>query len=161
MNRFQFVADHQTTFEVKRLCEVIEVARSSFYAWQAAAPARAERAATDAALVARIKVAPAPRQGGDRAYGAQRVTAELNDPTTALHDGARVNHKRVARVMREHRLAGVRLRAGSRPPSVNQPIRRSLSCSNVTSPSLQPTAATSVTSPTCPFVTAATCTWRP
>lgn len=110
MNRFQFVADHQTTFEVKRLCEVIEVARSSFYAWQAAAPARAERVAADAALVARIRVAQDPRQGGDRVYGAPRVTAELNAPATALHDGARVNHKRVARVMREHGLAGIRLR---------------------------------------------------
>ena len=41
MNRFQFVADHQDTFEVKRLCEVVEINRSSFYAWQAAAPTRA------------------------------------------------------------------------------------------------------------------------
>ena len=37
MNRFQFVADHQDTFEVKRLCEIVEINRSSFYAWQAAA----------------------------------------------------------------------------------------------------------------------------
>ena len=35
VNRFQFVADHWDTFEVKRLCEVIEIARSSFYAWMA------------------------------------------------------------------------------------------------------------------------------
>jgi transposase len=37
VSRFQFVADHQDTFEVKRLCEVIEVNRSSFYAWVNAA----------------------------------------------------------------------------------------------------------------------------
>jgi hypothetical protein len=30
VSRFQFVADHRDTFEVKRLCEVIEVNRSSF-----------------------------------------------------------------------------------------------------------------------------------
>jgi transposase InsO family protein len=48
-----------------------------------------------------------PAQGGDRAYGAPRVTSELND---GVPEGQRVNHKRVARVMREHGLAGIRLR---------------------------------------------------
>ena len=50
MSRFQFVADHRHAFEVKRLCEVVQVARSSFYAWLAAAPGRAARAAVDAEL---------------------------------------------------------------------------------------------------------------
>jgi hypothetical protein len=35
---------------VKRLCQVIEIARSSFYAWLTAAPGRSARAAADAAL---------------------------------------------------------------------------------------------------------------
>jgi hypothetical protein len=35
VSRFQFVADHQTTFEVKRLCQVVQIARSSFYKWLA------------------------------------------------------------------------------------------------------------------------------
>jgi len=30
VNRFQFVEDHKDAYGVKRLCEVIEVARSSF-----------------------------------------------------------------------------------------------------------------------------------
>ena len=50
MSRFQFVADNSATFEVKRLCELVEVERSSYYAWKAGAPARAERAAADAEL---------------------------------------------------------------------------------------------------------------
>jgi transposase InsO family protein len=107
VSRFQFVADHQDTFEVKRLCEVIEVNRSSFYAWDAAAPGRAERAAADEELAGRIRVVQDPAQGGDRAYGAPRVTAELND---GVPDQERVNHKRVARVMAETGLAGIRLR---------------------------------------------------
>lgn len=53
MNRFQFVADHSDTFEVKRLCELVEVERSSFYAWKAAAPTRA---AGDAQLAERIRI---------------------------------------------------------------------------------------------------------
>jgi len=55
VNRFQFVADHQDTFEVKRLCQIVEINRSSFYAWQNAAPTRAERATADAELVGRIR----------------------------------------------------------------------------------------------------------
>jgi transposase InsO family protein len=103
VSRFQFVADHRDTFEVKRLCEVIEVNRSSFYAWDATAEARAERAAADEELADRIRVV----HEADKAYGAPRVTAELNDGTPP---GARVNHKRVARVMAEHGIAGIRLR---------------------------------------------------
>ena len=103
MSRFQFVADHRDTFEVKRLCQTVEVSRSSFYAWERAAVGRAERAAADAALAEQIKAV----QAQDRAYGAPRVTAELNDGATPE---TRVNHKRVARVMREHHLPGLRLR---------------------------------------------------
>ncbi|MBD7982941.1 IS3 family transposase, partial [Oerskovia sp. Sa2CUA9] len=103
MSRFQFVADHLATFEVKRLCEVIEVSRSSFYAWRKAAPARHARAESDAELAARIKAAHAK----DKACGAPRITAELNDGAPPAE---RVNHKRVARVMREHVIAGIRLR---------------------------------------------------
>lgn len=103
MSRFQFVADHRDAFEVKQLCTTVEISRSSYYAWEQAAPERAARAAADAALAAQIRVVHAE----DKAYGAPRVTAELNDGA-APED--RVNHKRIARVMREHGIAGVRLR---------------------------------------------------
>jgi transposase InsO family protein len=103
VSRFQFVADHRDTFEVKRLCEVIEVNRSSFYAWDAAAETREQRTAADAALAERIRVV----HEADKAYGAPRVTAELNDGAPPED---RVNHKRVARVMAEHGIAGIRLR---------------------------------------------------
>ena len=107
MSRFQFVADNSATFEVKRLCQAVEVTRSSFYAWKTGAPARAARAAADAALAAKVRRIQDPKAGGDRAYGAPRVTAELNDGARVEE---RVNHKRVARVMREHHLPGLRLR---------------------------------------------------
>ena len=107
MNRFQFVADHQHAYTVKRLCQAVEIARSSFYAWQEAGPARAVRAAADAELAQRIRTVQDPKAGGDPAYGAPRVTAELNDGVPVAD---RVNHKRVARVMRAHGLAGIRLR---------------------------------------------------
>jgi transposase InsO family protein len=99
VSRFQFVADHQHAFEVKRLCELVEVTRSSFYAWLAAAPARAARAAADAALAKRIRAI----HDADNTVGAPRVTPELNDGAAP---GDRVNRKRVARVMREHGIRG-------------------------------------------------------
>jgi transposase InsO family protein len=43
----------------------------------------------------------------DKAYGAPRITAELNDGAPPQE---RVNHKRVARVMAEHGIAGIKLR---------------------------------------------------
>jgi len=121
VNRFQFVEDHKDAYGVKRLCEVVEIARSSFYAWLAATPGRAARAAADQALAARIRRVQDPEQGGDRAYGAPRVTAELNDGVTPAE---RVNHKRVARVMREHKLAGIRLRKRVKTTIPDQSGRR-------------------------------------
>jgi len=103
VTRFQFVADHRDAFEVKRLCEIVDVARSSFYAWLAAAPARAARACADAALAQRIRAI----HSQDRAQGVPRITAELNDGADPT---ARVNHKRVARIMRQEQIAGLRLR---------------------------------------------------
>ena len=79
MTRFQFVADHRDTFEVKRLCEIVDVARSSFYAWLAAAPARAVRTSADAALAERIRRI----HSQDRTQGVPRITAELNDGAPA------------------------------------------------------------------------------
>jgi len=122
VSRFQFVADHRDTFEVKRLCHSVGVGRSSFYAWVAGAQARDQRQADDDALAERIRKV----HQTDRAYGAPRVTAELNDPTATVNQAAAggadttvsgdaqvlepVNHKRVARVMRERQIVGLRLR---------------------------------------------------
>lgn len=103
MNRFQFVADHQHAFEVKRLCQLVEVCRSSFYAWREAAPARAARAVRDTQLVERIR----DLHEDDNTVGAPRVTAELNDGASP---DERVNHKRVARVMRLHGIRGYQRR---------------------------------------------------
>lgn len=65
------------------------------------------RQEADALLAERIRMIQSREAGGDPAYGAPRVTAELNE---GVNSWQRVNRKRVARVMREHQLAGVRLR---------------------------------------------------
>jgi transposase InsO family protein len=102
VSRCQFIQDHRDAFGVKRLCEVLEVARSSFNKWRAAAPARAARERADqelAELIAGIHV----ESGGT--YGAPRITAELR----RVH-GMEINEKKVARVMRKFGIAGFRKR---------------------------------------------------
>lgn len=118
MNRFQFVADHQHAYEVKRLCELLEIERSSYYAWLTAAPTREARAAADAELAEKIRAV----HGQDTTMGAPRITAELND---GVPDAERVNHKRVARVMRAEQIRGYQRRRKVRttiPEPANQHV---------------------------------------
>lgn len=101
ISRFQFVDDHRDTYEVKRLCQVLDVNRSSYYKWLAGAEARAVRQREDRILAEEIREVHGESGG---AYGSPRVTAELREK------GRRVNEKRVARIMRTFRITGIRLR---------------------------------------------------
>ncbi|WP_331754201.1 hypothetical protein [Streptomyces sp. NBC_00826] len=55
MNRYQFVDDHQRRHGVKRLCDILGLARSSFYYWRRTASARAARQTVEAGIAARIR----------------------------------------------------------------------------------------------------------
>ncbi|MFE4717477.1 IS3 family transposase [Streptomyces sp. NPDC056728] len=100
-SRFQFVDDHRDTYEVKRLCQVLDVNRSSYYKWLAGAEARAARQREDRILAEEIREVHGESGG---AYGSPRVTAELREK------GRRVNEKRIARIMRTFSITGIRLR---------------------------------------------------
>ncbi|WP_312870646.1 IS3 family transposase [Streptomyces himalayensis] len=80
------------------LCRVLKVPHSAYYAWQAAKPARRARQREEDALVAEIRVLHAGSRG---AYGAPRIHAALR------RAGRVVNEKRVERLMRVHRIAGI------------------------------------------------------
>ena len=140
MSRFQFVADHRNAFEVKWLCAVMEIARSSFYAWCAAAENRAARVAADQALQSRIRAV----HDEDNAYGAPRITAELND---GAPEDERVNHKRVARVMRGAGIVGYRRKRRVKttvPDPANQKVPDLLG-RDFTAPSLNTTYVGDIT----------------
>jgi transposase InsO family protein len=100
-SRFQFVDDHRATYEVKRLCQILDVNRSSYYKWLAGAEARAARQRRDRILAEEIREVHGESGG---AYGSPRVTAELREK------GHVVNEKRVARIMRTFSITGIRLR---------------------------------------------------
>ena len=97
MSRFGFINDHADAYGVKRPCEVLGLARSPYYARKKSRTARAERAARDAELTARIKAV----HDEDPAMGEPRTTAELRE------QGHQVNHKRVERLMREAGIVGL------------------------------------------------------
>ena len=101
MSRFQFVSDHRDAYGVKRLCEVLDLNRSSYYKWLAGRKARAARQREDRLLAERIREV---RRESGGAYGSPRVTAELHAK------GLRINEKRVARIMRTFSITGIRLR---------------------------------------------------
>ncbi|QQQ80257.1 transposase [Saccharothrix sp. 6-C] len=109
VNRFGLVSENRRHHDVKRLCQVIGLARSSYYYWKAITPDRAARATDDADLAVRIRVV---HHESASTYGVSRITAELRDA------GHPVNHKRVAWVMREIGLAGPRT-----PPAAHHPRR--------------------------------------
>jgi transposase InsO family protein len=101
-SRFQFIEDHRETFPVKRLCQVLDVVRSSYYKWRASREARDLREQDDQALAEQIRAVHTESAG---TYGAPRITAELRDT-----HGMPINEKKVARVMRKFHIAGLRLR---------------------------------------------------
>lgn len=91
----------QATFPVRKLCQVLKVSPSGFYAWRKRPPSR--RALEDAVLTERIRAIHAASDG---TYGSPNIHAELRD------EGTRVGCKRVARLMRAAHIRGVSRRRG-------------------------------------------------
>lgn len=81
-------------YPVSVLCRVLEVSRSGFYAWCARGPS--QRAQDDAQLKCHIK---ATFEKSQHTYGSPRIKAEL------CAQGHHVGRHRVAKLMREERLA--------------------------------------------------------
>lgn len=89
--RFAFIERHRNEFCTRRMCEVLHVSTSGFYAWLDRDPSSREQ--DNANLVVEIqKVYEHSRQ----TYGSPRIQAELH----AM--GKLVNRKRIARLMRLH-----------------------------------------------------------
>jgi transposase InsO family protein len=104
VSRYAFISNHRATdaiYSVQRLCRVLQVPRSGFYAWLAGQQRRTARAAADAVLTDQIRAIHAEVGG---VYGSPRITVELR-----AH-GQPVNHKRIERLMRQGEIVGVHLR---------------------------------------------------
>jgi transposase InsO family protein len=95
VSRFRFIAAEKARHAVVRLCRVLGVSPSGFYAWAKRRPAPRTRA--NEALASEIRGIHARSRG---TYGAPRIHAELQ--ATGQH----ASRKRVARLMRIEGLVG-------------------------------------------------------
>lgn len=86
--KYAWIAAQRVRLPVGRLCALLGVSRSGFYAWRGRAPCKRSRA--DARLVVELRSRFARHRGK---YGRPRLTADLREA------GFRVNPKRVRRLM--------------------------------------------------------------
>ena len=96
---YTFIDVHCADLPVEVCCRTMKVSRSAFLEWRHRQANPTANMAADAdlgELIAKI------HDQSDGTYGVPRVTAELR-----LGLGRMVNHKRVARLMRERGLQGV------------------------------------------------------
>jgi putative transposase len=91
--RFQLIDEAKEEFPVQRLCQVLEVSPSGYFAWRSrpASPRQRE----DLVLLAHIRSAFSL---SNETYGSPRMTRELQD------EGLKVGRRRTARLMRENGL---------------------------------------------------------
>ena len=92
---YEFVEREKASHSVVRLCRVLGVSSSGYWAWRKRAPSTRKR--TDQHLMGRIGVI---HQASRKTYGAPRVHAELRAA------GIPCGRKRVARLMRQAHAPG-------------------------------------------------------
>lgn len=97
MSAYKLIAAEQANFPIGRLCGVLGVSRSGFYAWSTRAPSDGQL--TDAWLTEQIREIHAENR---EVYGAPRIHAELR-----LARGVRVGRKRVERLMKDAGISGL------------------------------------------------------
>jgi transposase InsO family protein len=88
--KYRFISAHRETFKVGRMCSLLKVSRSGYYAWCRRPESRRSR--ENRALEAKIRVLHAASHG---IYGSPKIHKDLVD------DGVHCGKNRVARIMRE------------------------------------------------------------
>lgn len=94
---FRIISAEKARFPVSVMCELLDVNRSSFYAWETRPPS--DRALADAWLTEQIREI---WEQNRKVYGARRVHAELR-----MARGISVSKKRVEQLMREAQISGL------------------------------------------------------
>jgi putative transposase len=97
--RYTFIAAHEVEFQVKRMCKVLEVHRSGYYAWRRRTPSTREQA--NRALLALIAAEHADSR---KTYGSPRIHVALR------RKGVRCGRNRVARLMHLHGITPLKRR---------------------------------------------------
>lgn len=100
---YRFMAAHEGEFKIERMCRVLGVGRSGYYAWRAR-PA-SQRARANETLLEKIQ---AEYETSRATYGSPRIHAALQ------RQGMKCSRKRVARLMQLHQIRA-RTRKKRRP----------------------------------------------
>ena len=95
--KYRFVEVRQQEYPVRRMCALLGISRSGYYAWKKRKPS--QRAKRNEELVEEIRKI---HKKSRAIYGSPRVHAEMKK------QGYGVNQKTVARLMRQEGLVGVR-----------------------------------------------------
>ena len=114
---------HQAEFPITRMCQLLGVSTSGYYAWCKRKPCLRQR--EDQCLLEQIRAIHKRSRG---TYGSPRIWEELTEL------GARVSRKRVARLMRQDGLTGVtrRRRHVTTRSDKDHPVARDLVGRNFT-----------------------------
>jgi putative transposase len=106
VSAFRLIEAQKATHPVPKLCRVLGVLRSGYYAWRRRPPS--EHSRFDAVLAEKIVTI---HRNSRATYGSPRVHAEL----AAI--GIRCSRKRVARLMPQQKLRGWISEVGFRDPA--------------------------------------------
>ena len=93
--KYAWIERHRLTYSTTMMCELLLVSRSGLNAARQRPPSK--RSIDDQALLEQIRQSQRRHRGR---YGRRRMTTEVS----VVQGGRRINHKRVARLMREHGL---------------------------------------------------------
>ncbi len=94
--KYTFMAAHEEQFQIKRMCRMLSVKRSGYYAWRKRTPSTREQA--NQAL---LELITAEHERSRKTYGSPRVYVVLR------RKGVVCGHNRVARLMRLHGIAAL------------------------------------------------------
>jgi len=97
--RYAFIDEHRWVYQVRRMCDALEVSPSGYYAWRCRS--ESERSEEDRQLKEKIR---SIFERSRETYGSPRIHDELKD------QGIRCSRKRIARLMSEEGLIAKKAR---------------------------------------------------
>ena len=106
--RYEFIESHRDEFQTKLMCEVLDVSRTTYYAWRNRGPSQREQ--DDKVLLKEIREI---HENSRQTYGSPRVYRAMQAR------GHSVGRRRVARLMRENGIRAVQKRRTKRTTNSN------------------------------------------
>ena len=106
--RYQFINSHRNEFPVRRMCQMLQVSPSGYYAWRQRPVSQREMANQE--LVKQIRAVHAENH---ETYGSPRICRELQE------QGIDCSENRVARLMSKHGIEAKQMRRYKRTTKAN------------------------------------------